>query len=146
MASKKKSTPTPPLGFLLWQTANAWQRYIKTVLDPVGITHVQFLLLESIDNLTQSNQSTTQIRVAKDAGTDVMMTSKVLRALEEKKMIARKTSKTDARAIQLLLTTTGQKCLERASALVGDADEKFFRNLESKPEKFEHNLKSLIGQ
>src|SRR3546814_15453085 len=35
-------------GFLLWQVTNQWQRRLRATLEPLGLTHVQFVLLAGL--------------------------------------------------------------------------------------------------
>lgn len=143
--SKKKQTTTPRRpGYLLWQVSNSWQRNLKSVLDPLDLTHVQYLLLETLEQLKTAEQPATQVRLAREAGTDVMMTSKVLRVLEQKKWIARKANKADARAFHISLTANGEKVIAKARQLVTDADRDFFRNV-TKLDKFSAGLEQLAG-
>ena len=37
--------PEASPGFLMWRTALAWQRDIAAALEPVALTHSQFVLL-----------------------------------------------------------------------------------------------------
>lgn len=142
--SKKKQTHNRNrrTGYLLWQVSNSWQRSIKTVLDPLDLTHVQYLLLETLEQIKAEGQAATQVKLAREAGTDVMMTSKVLRVLEQKKWVSRKANRADARAFQIALTPAGEKVVAKARQLINDADRNFFSNL-SKPEKFSDNLAIL---
>lgn len=142
--SKKKNNQTQNrlTGYLLWQVSNSWQRSIKTALDPLDLTHVQYLLLETLEQLKQSGTPATQVKLAREAGTDVMMTSKVIRVLEQKKWVTRKSNKADARAFHLALTASGEKIAVKARQLVQDADRQFFNEL-AKPEKFNASLAQL---
>ena len=57
-------------------------------LRPLGLTHVQFVLLASTWWLTDvAHETVTQRRVAEHAGTDATMTSQVLRALEARGLV-----------------------------------------------------------
>ena len=73
-------------GFLLWRTTLNWQRAMATTLKPLDLTHVQFVLLASVWWLAGQAKLgaglPSQREVADHAGTDVMMTSQVLRTLE----------------------------------------------------------------
>ncbi len=143
MSKKKQNqTQTRRTGYLLWQVSNSWQRAIKTALDPLDLTHVQYLLLETLEQLKSAGQPATQVKLAREAGTDVMMTSKVLRVLEQKKWVTRKANRADARAFHIALTPAGEKVASKARQLVNDADSKFFGNV-SKPEKFSASLSQL---
>ncbi|MCA6361961.1 MAG: MarR family transcriptional regulator [Bacteroidetes bacterium] len=144
--SKKKQTQNRNrrTGYLLWQVSNSWQRTIKTALDPLDLTHVQYLLLETLEQFKTEGEAATQVKLARVAGTDVMMTSKVLRVLEQKKWVSRKANRADARAFHIALTPSGEKVVAKARQLVNDTDRNFFSNL-SKPEKFSDNLALLAG-
>ncbi|HEY3629387.1 MAG TPA: MarR family winged helix-turn-helix transcriptional regulator, partial [Jatrophihabitantaceae bacterium] len=82
--------PGDSLGLLLWRATLRWQRAITAALRPLDLTHVQFVLLASSWWLTSvAGETPSQRRVAEHAGTDPMMTSQVLRALEAKGLIGR---------------------------------------------------------
>ena len=66
-------------GFLLWRISNAWQQRQRAALLPLGLTHVQFVLLASLVWLTQHGRTVTQTDLAEQAQTDPMMTSQVVR-------------------------------------------------------------------
>jgi hypothetical protein len=71
-------------GFLLWQLTNLWQHRIRSALAPLGITHVQFVLLASAAWLENTERLVSQAILSRHAHTDIMMTSQVVRMLEEK--------------------------------------------------------------
>ncbi len=135
LPSKKKKT-VASTGFLLWQAGNAWQRKMKSVLDPIGITHVQYLLLDSLEHLGGLNHPVSQVTLSRVAGTDVMMTSKVIRLLETKKLVTRRVNKTDARIYLLEMTREGSRALAKAKSLVEKTEERIFSKLDLKQEKF----------
>ncbi|MDQ3111951.1 MAG: MarR family transcriptional regulator [Bacteroidota bacterium] len=138
---KKKSSVST--GFLLWQACNAWQRKIKSALDPVGITHVQFLLLDALNHLGGLKHPVSQVTLARVAGTDVMMTSKVIRLLEKKKLVNRKVSKTDARIFLLGMTGEGLSSLSKAKKLVAKTEDKLFSKLKLKHAKLARCLEEI---
>ena len=124
-------------GFLLWQLTNLWQQRIRAALAPLGITHVQFVLLASIARLAQSGTEVTQVLLARNAHTDIMMTSQVVRTLEEKGLLVRKIHPSDTRARLLSLTAEGWEITQRAFTLVESVDEQFFHPLQ-------HDTSTLI--
>ena len=69
-------------GFLLWHATLRWQRAMRAALAPHDLTHVQFVLLASAWWLGEQGEQPAQRRLAEHAGTDAMMTSQVVRALE----------------------------------------------------------------
>ncbi|MFB5651906.1 MarR family winged helix-turn-helix transcriptional regulator [Leptospira wolffii] len=136
-----KSEDSP--GFLLWQVTNLWQREIRKVLEPLDLTHAQFVLLAVTHWLELHEEETTQIRISDRAKTDPMTTSTVLRTLEKKKLVKRSAHDTDTRAKSVHTTPEGQKILKEAVRLVEDFDEEFFSALENSRKSFLGNLKSL---
>ncbi|MFH8789134.1 MarR family winged helix-turn-helix transcriptional regulator [Streptomyces roseoverticillatus] len=100
-------------GFLLWHATLRWQRDVAAVLGPLGLTHVQFVLLACTWWLNTHDEQPNQLALARQAGTDVKMTSQVLRALEAKGLIERKTDPADTRAKRLHVTSTGAELAPR---------------------------------
>lgn len=118
--------PGASAGFLLWHTTLRWQRSIAAVLAPLELTHVQFVLLASTWWLNRSDEQPNQIQVARQAGTDIKMTSQVLRTLERKTLVVRTPDLVDTRAKRLRVTGHGAEVAVRAIAIVEAADAEFF--------------------
>jgi DNA-binding MarR family transcriptional regulator len=118
--------PAASPGFLLWHLTLAWQRAVTAVLEPLGLTHVQFVLLACAWWLGSQGQVPNQLQLARQAGTDVKMTSQVLRRLEAKGLLERQVDPDDSRARRLHLTARGQRLARRAIAAVEEADARFF--------------------
>ncbi|MEE1784555.1 MarR family winged helix-turn-helix transcriptional regulator [Streptomyces sp. SP17BM10] len=114
-------------GFLLWHATLRWQRDIAAALGPLDLTHVQFVLLACTWWLNSRGEHPNQLALARQAGTDVKMTSQVLRALETKGLIEREVDPADTRAKRLRITATGADLAPRAIAAVEAVDEEFFR-------------------
>ena len=112
-------------GLQLWRVTNAWQAVMRAALAPHGLTHVQFVLLASLAWLDQDGPLT-QRALADHAGTDPMMASQVLRALEAKGLVERRPHPDDSRARALRVTTAGSALANRANADVEAADATFF--------------------
>ncbi len=113
-------------GFLLWQVTNLWQRQVRAALQPLGLTHVQFVLLASLLWLQQHAEHITQVQLAEHARSDVMMTSKVVRALEAKGWLTRSIHPHDSRAHTLRLTAAGSTIAKQAVPVVEAVDAAFF--------------------
>jgi DNA-binding MarR family transcriptional regulator len=118
--------PAASPGFLLWHVTLAWQRALAAVLVPLGLTHVQFVLLACSWWLSEQGEVPNQLTLARQAGTDIKMTSQVVRKLEAKGLLARKIDPVDTRARRLRPTPTGVRLAQRAIAAVEAADERFF--------------------
>lgn len=123
------ATPAESPGFLLWQVTNTWQRQQRAALEPLGLTHVQFVLLAGVAWLTRTDAPLTQTQLARHARTDLMMTSQVLRTLESKGLIARDRHPTDSRARCLRVTDAGRALAARAIGVVEEVDRVFFAAL-----------------
>jgi DNA-binding MarR family transcriptional regulator len=138
--------PDDSSGYLLWQVTMLWQRAIKKELDTITITHTQFVLLATIGWLSKHQAIVTQIDIANHSNTDRMMVSKVLRTLQEKKMIIRQPHETDTRAKTIMLSQMGVVVLQKALKLVEQADAHFFLILKTQRKAFNKNLLTLIKQ
>jgi DNA-binding MarR family transcriptional regulator len=114
-------------GFWLWHATLRWQREIAAVLAPLGLTHVQFVLLSSAWWLNDQGQVPNQLALARQAGTDVKMTSEVVRKLAAKGLVARETDPRDTRARRLRVTPDGERVARQAIVAVEEADQAFFR-------------------
>ena len=112
-------------GLALWRVTNAWQAAQRAALRPLGLTHVQFVLLASLVWLDQE-APIRQRDLARHARTDPMMTSQVLRALERNGLVERRPHPVDHRARALVVTAAGAELANRAVAVVEDVDRRFF--------------------
>jgi len=113
-------------GFLLWHATLRWQRAIADALAPLDLTHVQFVLLACAWWLNHQGDHPSQVELATFAGTDVKMTSQVVRILERKGLLERRTDASDARALRLHVTARGARLAPRAIDTVESVDSTFF--------------------
>jgi DNA-binding MarR family transcriptional regulator len=119
--------PEQSPGFLLWHVTLRWQREVAAALDPLGLTHVQFVLLACAWWLnTHGEPAPNQLALARQAGTDVKMTSQVLARLESKGLIRRTVDPADTRAKRLRVTGPGAELARRAIGVVDAVDAAFF--------------------
>jgi DNA-binding MarR family transcriptional regulator len=118
--------PAESPGFLLWHATLRWQRGIATALAPLGLTHVQFVLLACTWWLNGQGEHPSQQALARQAGTDVKMTSQVLRTLEAKGLVEREVDPADSRARRLRVTAAGAELAPRAIGAVEQVDAEFF--------------------
>src|SRR5215470_490872 len=137
--------PADSPGFVLWHVTLRWQRDIAAALAPLGLTHVQFVLLASTWWLNCRGEDPNQLALARHAGTDVKMTSQVLRKLEAKGLIQRETDAADTRAKRLRATSRGAELARQAIAAVEAADAKFFQPIPD-PDALLTVLRPLAGR
>ncbi len=142
----KFKSPEESPGYLLGQLTTLWQRKQKKVLDPLNLTHTQFVLLAALGWLSIENDNVTQVDIANQGNADRMMVSKVLRTLEEKKFISRQEHQTDTRAKVIKLTSEGAKVLQKALTAVENADIDFFSVLGNDLTIFNQNMINLSKQ
>ncbi len=130
-------------GFLMWHATLRWQRTMRACLEPLGLTHVQFVLLASAYWTGVTSGPPTQRELAAHSGLDVMMTSQVTRALERAGRVARQRDARDARARRVVVTAAGAALAVRALAAVEAADDAFFAATADGP--FVDRLRVLAG-
>jgi len=121
--------PNDSPGFLLWHATLRWQRGVARALAPLDLTHVQFVLLACTWWLNEQGERPSQIALAAQAGTDIKMTSQVLRSLERKGLIEREVDTADARARRVRVTKGGARLAPRAIAVVEQVDAEFFADI-----------------
>lgn len=133
-------------GFLLWEVTNLWQKKIRLALEPLALTHMQFVLLFSCHWLVSRGGGTeiTQVQLAQYARVDVNVTSQGLRVLEHKGYITRSAHPTDTRAKVIAPTPAGTDLALRAVQVVEAADREFFSTLGSEKEHFIQMMRQLL--
>lgn len=113
-------------GFLLWHATLRWQRAVAAALGPLGLTHVQFVLLAGAWWLDQRGERPSQRELADHAGTDPMMTSQVIRVLEGRGLVRREADEADARVRRLAVTREGEALALEAVRAVEATDDDYF--------------------
>ena len=137
--------PDDSPGFLLWHVTLRWQRDIAAALAPLDLTHVQFVLLATAWWMNTHGERPNQQSLARQAGTDVKMTSQVLLKLEAKGLLEREVDAADTRAKRLRVTDRGARLAKRAVAAVEKADAAFFAPVPH-PERLLAMLRPLAGR
>src|SRR5438445_10986872 len=105
-SSAALNSPGDSTDVLLWQVTNRWQTAQRAALRPLGLTHVQYVLLASLTWLT-ADGAVSQRELAEHAASDPMMTSQVVRVLESHGWVKREVHPEDARAWALRVTRSG---------------------------------------
>jgi DNA-binding MarR family transcriptional regulator len=117
---------------------------MKTVLEKHALTYIQFVLLQRLNELESSALPVTQVRLAQYANTEVMLTSKALRALETKGFLKRKRDNIDTRANIIVMTDKGLKKMEKAGESIRQSENHFFGILDNKRSTFSKNLQKIF--
>jgi DNA-binding MarR family transcriptional regulator len=103
--------PEHAVGFVLWRIVARYQREVDRALLPNNLTNLQFITLALVAWFAREGTPVTQIELARAAGIHPMQVSQTLKALETKKMVSRRTSRTDTRAKRVEVTSSGLKTL-----------------------------------
>ena len=133
--------PERVVGFVLWQVVHRYLREMDRALASLDLTHLQFMTLAIAAWLGRSGAPVTQSDVAKSADMHPMQVSLMLKALENKQLIARTRSEEDVRAKHLMLTQEGVCKLEKAFPVGVRMQKTFFGDLADVDGDF---LKSLV--
>ena len=114
MATKPEPTP----GFLVWRLAMKWQAAVDRAVAPLDLTHAQYSLLASLRGMVRTGTRPSQRELADHTGLDPIFVSKLIRTLEQKRLVARSQHPADTRAVQLTLTEAGIHHADRAIKVV----------------------------
>jgi DNA-binding MarR family transcriptional regulator len=117
--------PKESPGFLLWKVSNAWQRRQRAALQPLGLTHSQFVVLATA-TWFGAKEPLTQARIAGLSGIDPMTTSQVVRTLEAAALLERRDHPNDPRAKAIVATAAGREKARKAVTVVEATDAAFF--------------------
>ncbi len=145
MASRvsRYSVPGDSPGFLLWKVSNQWQRAQRAALKPFELTHGQFVLLANLWWLQEHSEVVTQNDLAHHAEIDVMMTSDLVRKLEERGLMRRTEHPHDSRARSIRLTAAGKRLVGEVVPVVENVDQTFFEGLGAEAATFGALLRRL---
>src|SRR5580698_5235193 len=116
----------------LWIATKAWHRMMQRELEPLGLTHAQYLLLASLDYLSQREETVTLRRLCRFAPMDENMASQVVKSLIEKGWVLKSEHPTDRRSQRLEPTGAGRAKVAEALLVSRPANAVFFEPLGSK--------------
>ena len=112
-------------GFLFWQKANNWEKYVNSRLEPHNISQSEIFQLISISILLNQQEEVTQVDIANFTGVAAMSVSKILKKLEKKEFITRQTG-TDSRSKSLKITEKGLDVLIKTTNILFESNQSFF--------------------
>ncbi len=101
------------LCFALYSASLAMTKAYKPLLDPLGLTYPQYLVLLALWEQDGPSVSALGERVALDSGT----LTPLLKRLEAAGWIVRQRDADDERRVQVLLTAAGRRLRHRAAAI-----------------------------
>ena len=133
------------IGLLIWQTSNLWQSKIRKQISGHHLSFNEYLILETIYNLSKVLSDINQTDIVKNSFIDKSVVSAKLTQLEKKKLI-RKMIPNDNRSNKLTLTKEGKSIIEKIINDVITSENFFFSKLNQETFNFINSLKLLLGK
>ena len=133
------------IGILVWQLSNYWQSKLRKILKDYKLTLNEYLILESISDLSENQEELSQNRISIFAGIDISVASVTFKLLENKKLIARRTKKDNRKKIVEMLAS-GINLYKKVSPLVLEEEVNIFSKLDNEIHNFKNSLKLLLGK
>ena len=133
------------IGLLIWQTSNLWQAKIRKEISKFNISFNEYIILETIYNLSKFLADINQIDIVKHSFIDKSVVSSKLAQLDKKKLI-KKMIPIDNRSNKLSLTKEGNFIVENVINNVIKAEDIFFSKLNQETFNFINSLKLLLGK
>jgi DNA-binding MarR family transcriptional regulator len=115
------------LGFLLWRVSTLWSSSTAAALKQFGLTHPHFIILATIEWLTDKGAS--QEEIGRHVVLDPKPTEHLLRSLQVKGLIE-PSDTTDDKNRFPVLTKAGKEMLANILPVIERADAAFFASIE----------------
>ena len=133
------------IGLLIWQTSNLWQSKLRSKLSKYNISFNEYLIIETIYNLSNINHDISQVDIVKNSFIDKSVVSAKLTQLNKKKLI-KKVTPNDNRSNKLMLTSEGIIIIEKIIDDIITTEKNFFSKLNHETFNFINSLKLLLGR
>lgn len=139
------NSPEKSLGLLLWQTTITWQRQIRDLLEPYGISHPQFVIMAILLWHDEHQEPINQVAIVNMSKLDKMTVSASLKKLAVRGYVHRKEGKEDTRSKYVTLSLSGKDFTQKLVPQVERIDAKFFGKLPTDHQmEFAQLLRNLI--
>ena len=133
------------IGLLIWQTSNLWQSKLRNKLFKYNISFNEYLIIETIYNLSNVSTDISQVDIVKHSFIDKSVVSAKLTQLNRKKLI-KKMIPNDNRSNKLILTNEGKLIIEKLIEEIITTESHFFSKLNQETFNFINSLKLLLGK
>jgi len=133
------------IGLLIWQTSNLWQSRIRNQISKFNLSFNEYLILETVYNLSKSLSDINQVDIVKNSFIDKSVVSAKLTQLDKKKLI-KKMTPNDNRSNKLALTREGIIIVEKIINNVIEVENVFFSKLNQETFNFINSLKLILGK
>ncbi|SMC69454.1 MarR family winged helix-turn-helix transcriptional regulator [Lentzea albidocapillata] len=135
------SSAEPTAGHLVWRLAMKWRTAVDRALDPLGLTHAQYVVLSSLLALDRPSQR----ELADHTGLEALYVSKLARSLEASGFISRTRDAVDTRTVRLALTPHGLSTVEPAIELVRSLLDRLLEPLGDRTDALSRDLTALLA-
>ena len=133
------------IGLLVWQLSNHWQSKLRKILKDYKLTLNEYLILESISDLSENQKELSQNEISIFAGIDISVASVTFKLLENKKLITRRTKKDNRKKIVEMLAS-GINLYNDVQPFILKEELSIFNKLQSDAYNFKNSLKLLLGK
>lgn len=131
-----------PLGYLLHRVASALRAEVTTTaLEPVGLSFPQYICMRILSKFPDRSNA----ELARDTGVSPQAMNMVLRALEERELVARPASVAAGRSLPAKLTRTGRDLLERTDDGVRSAEQRLMAPLSAEQRREFRRILAALG-
>jgi DNA-binding MarR family transcriptional regulator len=103
------------LCFAIYGAAHAFTRAYKPLLDPLGLTYPQYLVMMALWSEDDQKVKSLGDRLGLDSGT----LSPLLKRLEQSGLVARRRDPDDERQVKITLTPMGLELKEKSAGVMG---------------------------
>lgn len=119
-------SPKRAIGFVMWRVLHHYVREVDQCLRSLSLTHLQFTTLTLVGWMVRSGRTATQAELARFGDIHPMQISKILKTLEQKRMVERTPAPGNALARHISITATGMETLRSALPRVIAVQERVF--------------------
>ena len=131
------------IGLLLWKTSNLWQSKLRNVLEEYNLTLNEFIILETL--FMSQDEGIAQIYISKSSGVNVSVISTVIKVLQKKSLIKRK-SDLDSRKKIIELNENGSILIKKILPFINEVENNIFMKLGKDEINFVNSMKLILGK
>lgn len=136
-------TPTQLISFLVWNSSKGLQREMDLTLRHFDLTYVQFLILMTVQYLSQRQKYVSQTDISEFLVADKNIISQCLKRLHSKNLIRKSSHPSDLRSKIVFLTDLGDSRLLQTSKLIELKDKMYLKLKIEKQNRFTDQLLTL---
>lgn len=131
------------IGLLLWKASNLWQSKLRHALEEYYLTLNEFIILEAL--FLSKDNNINQVYLSKSSGVNVSVISTVIKVLQKKSLINRK-SDLDNRKKIIELTENAEILIKKILPVINEVEKKFFLKLGKEEINFANSMKLILGK